>query len=276
MAVNLASKYSKNVDERFKLQSLTEVGINRDYEWAGVDTVNVYSIPTVAMGDYVRTGLARYGAAAELGNIKQTLTLAKDRSFTFAIDKGNKEETMGVMDAGKALARQQDEVITPEIDAYRLAAMSAAAITNLGTATLATTAANAYLQFLNMMEYFADNKVPIKNIVAWVSPKFYSFLKQDPSFIKNSDLGQKITISGMVGEVDGAKIIRVPSIYLPATVDFIGCHPSATVAADKLEDFKIHDNPPGINGSLIEGRVIYDAFVLTSKLKAVYAHKVSI
>jgi hypothetical protein len=47
-------------------------------------------------------------------------------------------------------------------------------------------------------------------------------------------------------------------------------HPSATVAADKLEDYKIHDNPPGINGKLVEGRTIFDAFVLTNKNKALY------
>lgn len=274
MAMNLAAKYSAKVDERFKLKSLTEVGVNREYEWAGVDTVNVYSVPTVAMGDYTRTGLARYGVAAELANTKQTLTLAKDRAFTFAIDRGNKEETMGVMDAGKALARQQDEVITPEIDVYRLAAMATAAAANAGVATVAITAANAYSQFLVMMEYFANNKVSLSNLVTWVSPAFYTFLKLDPSFIKASDMGQKIAINGQVGEVDGAKIIRVPSVYLPTNTAFIGCHPSATVAADKLEDFKIHDNPPGINGSLVEGRVIYDAFVLTSRLKAVYQHKI--
>lgn len=274
MAVNLAAKYSAKVDERFKLKSLTEVAVNREYEWAGVDTVNVYSIPTVAMGDYTRTGLARYGVAAELQNTKQTLTLAKDRSFTFAIDRGNKDETMGVMDAGKALARQQDEVIIPEIDTYRLAAIAAAATANAGTATVAVTASNAYSNFLVMMEYFANNKVTLSGLVVFVSPAFYSFLKLDSSFIKQSETGQKIAINGMVGEVDGAKIIRVPSIYLPASTAFLGCHPSATVAADKLEDFKIHDNPPGINGSLVEGRIIYDAFVLTSRLKAVYQHKV--
>ena len=46
MAVNLAEKYDKKVVERFKLKSLTEAFINRDYDWTGVETVKVYSIPT--------------------------------------------------------------------------------------------------------------------------------------------------------------------------------------------------------------------------------------
>lgn len=114
MAINLASKYSKKVDERFKLKSLTLAGGNKDYDWAGVKTVTVYSIPTVAMGDYTRTGTARYGTASELADVKQDLTLTKDRAFTFTIDRGNYEEQMMVKSAGKALARQIDGVIVPK------------------------------------------------------------------------------------------------------------------------------------------------------------------
>ena len=44
MAVNLAEKYSKKVDERFKLKSLTEGIVNHDYDWDGVQTIKIYSI----------------------------------------------------------------------------------------------------------------------------------------------------------------------------------------------------------------------------------------
>ena len=275
MAINLAAKYSTKVDERFKLKSLTEIGINRDYDWTGVKTVSVWSIPTVAMNDYTRTGLARYGTAGELQDTKQDMTLTKDRSFTFTIDKGNHNEQMMVKNAGKALARQIDEVVTPEIDIYRLAAMAAAAVTAGGTDTAAITAANAYQKFLKAGEYMSDNKVPLQSRVAFVTPAFYSFIKLDPSFIKNSDSGQQIMINGVVGTVDGVKIVVAPSSYFPASTSFIMAHPSATVAASKLEDYKTHDNPPGINGWLVEGRIIYDAFVLANKTKALYTHKIA-
>ena len=48
------------------------------------------------------------------------------------------------------------------------------------------------------------------------------------------------------------------------------CHPVACVAPVKLEDYKIHEDPPGISGSLVEGRVCYDAFILENKKKAIY------
>ena len=38
----------------------------------------------------------------------------------------------------------------------------------------------------------------------------------------------------------------------------------------KLEDYRVHADPPGISGSLVEGRIVYDAFVLDNKAKAIY------
>jgi hypothetical protein len=46
----------------------------------------------------------------------------------------------------------------------------------------------------------------------------------------------------------------------------------ATCAPVKLAEYKVHDNPPGINGYLVEGRVYYDAFVLDNKAGAIYKH----
>lgn len=276
IAINLASKYSKKVDERFKMKSLTESGVNHEYDWTGVKSINVYSIPTVAMGDYTRTGTARYGVAGELQDTIQNMAVSKDRAFTFTIDRGNHIEQEMVKNSGKALARQIDEIIVPEIDKYRLTTMATAAVANGGTATTAVTVSNAYSMFLNGGGFMSDNMVPITGRIAFVTPAFYSFLKQDNSFIKSSEIGQKMLVTGQVGEVDGVRIIMVPSSYFPASTSYIMAHPSATVAANKLEDYKTHDNPPGVNGWLVEGRTIYDAFVLTNKVKALYTHKFAI
>ncbi|MCI6998042.1 MAG: hypothetical protein MR936_14995 [Eubacterium sp.] len=37
-----------------------------------------------------------------------------------------------------------------------------------------------------------------------------------------------------------------------------------------LEDYKVHQDPPGISGPLVDGRICYDAFVLDNKAKAIY------
>jgi N4-gp56 family major capsid protein len=179
---------------------------------------------------------------------------------------------MNVKGAGKALQREIDEVIVPTKDQYRLAQISAGAVAAGGTATSAISAANAYSKFLDGQKYLDNNKVPMSGRVAAISATFYTYIKQDSTFIKAGDMSQKMLVNGQVGEIDGVKLIKVPDSYLPANCAFIITHPSVTVAADKLAEYKVHDNPPGINGNLVEGRVYYDAFVLDAKKTGAYAH----
>ena len=273
-SVNLASKYSNKVDERFSLLSVTEnIGLNKDYDWNGVKTVTVYNINTVAMGDYSRSGTSRYGTPMELEDTKTDYSLSKDRAFTFTIDRGNYTEQLMVKEAGKALARQIKEVVVPEIDKYRLTAWATAATNNSHVETQAITNSNAYSYFLNAQEALDEDKVPQTGRVCFVTPAYYNLLKQDDSFIKASDMAQKMLINGQVGEVDGVKIIKIPSSYLPPNTAFLLIWPRCSVSPKKLEDYKTHNNPPGINGWLIEGRIIYDCFVLDAKKDAIFVHK---
>ena len=98
-------------------------------------------------------------------------------------------------------------------------------------------------------------------------------IKLDPSFIKSSDLAQDMLIKGQVGQIDGLPVVLTPTSYLPENVEFFVTHAMATTSPVKLADYKIHDNPPGINGQLVEGRIRYDAFVLDNKKKCIYVHK---
>ena len=126
--VNLASKYSKAVDERFYKESQAMLALNSDHEFTGVKSVKIYSIPVVAMGDYQREGSNRYGTPADLGRNVQELIVQRDRAFTFVIDKGDKIQSMNVSEAGKALSRQLREVCVPEFDTYVFKTLANAAI----------------------------------------------------------------------------------------------------------------------------------------------------
>ena len=270
--MNLASKYAKRVDERFTRESQALLALNNDYNFTGVRTVNVYSIPTVAMTDYARSGDHRYGTPNDLTRNIQTLTVAKDRAFTFIIDRGDRVQSQMVMDAGKALARQLKEVWVPEFDTYvfRKLAAEATARGNIGTETV--TKSNAYELFLNAMEHLGNKNVPDKGRVAFCSYRFANYLKQDPAFMKYGDSSQEMVIKGVIGEVDGCKIVKVPSGHLPSGCAFLLTHPLAATAPRQLEEYKTHVDPPGLSGFLVEGRVVYDCFVLGEKADAIYYH----
>lgn len=272
MAINYAVKYSPQVDERFKLGALTAGIVNQNYDWLGVSTVVVYSIPTATLGDYTLTGTNRYGSPAELQNVKQELTLRKDRAFTFTVDKRSEDDTMGVMQAGMALRRTIDEGVIPEIDTYRLAQLVSGAYAS-HTISATVTSSNAYSEFLAVQEILDNAKVPVAGRICACAPSYHNKIKLDDSFTKTGDLATQISLNGMVGEIDGVPAIKVPTSYLPTGVDFLITHPSVMPAPTKLVEYKIHTDAPGYSGSLVEGRIRYDAFVLTSKKVAIGVHK---
>lgn len=268
--VNYAEKYASKVDERFTQASLTDAAVNKDYDFVGVSTVKVYSIPTVELGDYTLTGMNRYGSPTELGNKVQEMQLSQDKAFTFTIDRKSADDTMGAMEAGKALRREIDEVVIPTLDMYRLAKM----VSGAGkTATGAITKENAYDAFLDGQNALLDAKIPAEGRVAFVSPKFYKAIKLDASFIKASDIAQNMLTNGSLGKVDGVNIVPVPGSYLPENTAFIIVHKSACCAPMKLSEYKTHTDVPGLSGTLVEGRIRHDAFVLNEKKNGIYVHK---
>lgn len=224
------------------------------------------------MNDYTRSGNARYGSPDDLARNVQTLTITKDRSFTFIIDKGDKLQSEMVSDAGEALARQLREVVVPEFDRYVFATLGAAATAHGAVSTTAIDKNNAYASFLAGMEYLGDHDVPDVGRVAFCSYHFANLMMQDPAFVKYSDKSQEMVIKGVMGEIDGCKVVKVASNRLPAGTAFIITHAEAGVGPKQLEDYRIHDDPPGISGWLVEGRTIYDCFVLNEKANAVYMH----
>ena len=270
MAINFAEKYASIVDERFTQASLTQNAFNSDLDFTGVNVVNVYSIPTAPMNDYTMSGTGRYGTPQELGDTVQTFQLTQDRSFTFTIDRRNYEDTMLVKDAGRALARQLDEVVIPEVDTYRIAALAAGAGTT--STPTAISQANAYENFLIGVGTLKDNKAPLAGTFAYISNNFFRYIRLDPSFIQASDVAQNMLVTGQVGMIENIPLIYVPTSYMPTGTEFLITNRIAAWAAQKIADYKIHENPPGINGNLVEGRLYHDCGIFDNKKKAIYAH----
>ena len=271
MAINFAEKYSAKVDERFTNASVTQAAFNQDYDWDGVNTINVYSIATAPMGDYTMAGNSRYGVPDELGDTTQAMTLTQDRAFTFTIDRRNYDDTMMTKESGKSLRRQMDEVVIPEVDIYRISKLVAGAGTT--SAPEVITEANAYSKFLDAVTTLLNNKAPLSGTFAFISTNFYKAIRLDGSFIKKGDIAQEMLVNGQVGMVESVPLIYVPTTYLPVGVEFVVSNRMAAVSAQKLNTYRVHEDPPGINGWLAEGRIYHDAFVLNNKASAIYVHK---
>jgi hypothetical protein len=275
MAIELVTKYLPYVDELFTTESKKSLLTNQDFDWSGAHTIKVYKISTATMNDYDRPGTganaSRYGAIQGLNATTQEMTLTKDRSFTFAIDRLDTDETGQQLQAASALARQLREIIVPEVDAYIYGVMcaKAAAATN-APAAVALTSDNIYTEIIEGNNVLDNSEVPETGRYLIVTPNVYLLMKQNADIIMETDIGADLRLKGVISNLDGLNVIKVPANRLPADFGFMICHPVATVAPVKLESYKIHQDPPGISGSLVEGRICYDAFVLDNKLSALY------
>ena len=111
--------------------------------------------------------------------------------------------------------------------------------------------------------------MPETERVLVVTPATYALLKQAVEF-DHTEIGAEMRARGVVAMIDGAAVVKVPSARLPEKFGFMLAHPSATVAPVKLEDFGIHNDTPLSSGSIVTGRICYDAFVLDNKKKGIY------
>ena len=270
MAINLAEKYSAQVDEVIRKGLLSTAGVNNEVSFGNAQTVKVYSMDTAPLNDYnPEGGMQRYGQPVELQDTTQEMKMTQQKAFTFTIDKTFEADSPeGVRNAGKALQRQIEQVIIPEIDRYRFAKLSE----NAGTKTYGElTSETAYTAFVAANTAITDEEFPVENRVAFCSNSFIELLKQDTiHFTKATEIAQdRIVFKGMVGDCDGVAVIAVPKRRLPAGVSFIITHPMCAPAPVKLQEYKIHRDPPGIAGHLVEGLLYHDIFVFDKKKAAV-------
>lgn len=279
MSVELTTIYAPKTDELFAAESKISLLTNTDYDWTGAHTVKVWKISTSEMNDYSRNrakgqsevaSVSRYGELIDLNAQTEEMTLKKDRSFIFNIDKLDMDETAQQLAAETALARQLREVVIPEVDKYTYGVMAAGAGQTVVGDT--PTPANIYSLVLAGSEFLDDNEVPETERALVVVPSIYTMLKQSDIFDK-TDVGAEMRARGVVATLDGMNVIKIPSNRMPANFGFMIAHPSATTAPVKLEDYGMHEDTPLSSGTIVTGRICYDAFVLDNKKKGIYVYK---
>lgn len=282
---NLATVYQAKVSERLIAASVVGGLTNQNYKFIGGSTIVIYDIDTMPLNDYQRSsGAQRFGNAQNIGTGTQSFTLGQDKSFNGVIDTLDNAQQMGVLKPGAILARQLREVIIPYIDAYVLQSMETAANAAGNDAIVtpgATTSTNAWANFLTLRSFSIDNQAPQSGYRAVMTASYYNDLKQS-GFITTGDAAQKIKQTGFIGDVDGTPVKIAPSSRMPSSsgsgasnVDLIITHPIVTTFATQLKKFEVLNKVWGIDGSGIQGREAFDAFVDVNKIDALTTHRTS-
>lgn len=274
MSVNLATKFSPKLDERYKVGSLTDAACGNDYDWEGVNSIKVWSLLNPTLNDYTASGSNRFGTPAEVQDEATVYTLAKKRSFAATFDITNVQDQLFVKKAVNYLKQVWDEVYIPEIDVYRLKTWANGAGQSKldANALTKTTVVEALLE----AQAALDNAgVPHENRYIFAKSSLVTKYKLADEFKTADGIMTKYVIKGQKGEVDGSPLISVPDSKMPAGVNFIVKYKKASADPMKLKMLRANDDAPGIAGTLMEGLCRYDSFVLANKADGIYVHAAS-
>ena len=272
MAVyNLASKYAGKMEKQWLHDSFVKPHTNGELEFNGVDTVQVYVPTTVPLNDYRREGTARYGDPRELIPNVHRYQMKQDKSYTGTIDLGNsRSRTIGAA-TGEWVKNQNSEVVIPFEDRYALNVFAQnGRVVELG-ASAQLTKDTALAELEKARAALLNGRVPVENRVVWASAAFTGLIAESKQFTEIEKLAVSAVRKGEVGQCKTFRIIEIPDDLMPAGCHFIAAHKSALVQADKITELKVNTSPQGISGTLIEARNLFDAFVIGSLAKGVYA-----
>ena len=269
MAIYLHEKNAKLIQQGFTKESVIMGLLSNQYSFSGVKTVKISTLQTVPMGNYTRSGTTRYGTPTEMQDTQQELTLSQDKAFALTIDKGNNLDQQGIKAAGRALALQIKEQAVPTMDAYVLNRLATLAGKIYGVATNISVD-NVCDRISTGTVYLDDAEVPDTNRTLLVSATVYKYLRLSDEFLNVDKLAVKSLVKGQVGMYDNMRVVKVPSGRWPSGVNFMIVYKNSGCAPVKLNDTKLHKDPPGISGNLLEGRQYYDCFVFGAKADGIY------
>lgn len=274
MAIHFSEKFHERLMKGFAQHAETDSMFSHDLdmEFSGVYTVHVTNLKTEPLQNYNKNQSidagSRYGASKEVGDEVQTFEMTEDKSLNLTIDKGNNEGQFNMKKAGEVMKAETEEQIAPYLDTYRLRRWAEQG--NHYELTAAPTKSNIVTSIMNQKSEMLDKYVP-DQLQLTIARQYLTMLKLSDEWVGLDALGGKTLPKGTLGEFDGMTVKAMPKGKMPANVPWMITHKAALIAPGKIKKFKGHVDPPGLNGDLIEFRMIHDAFVIGKKADGVSA-----
>ena len=263
MSVNIQAGTLKKWVQRWNEKSIVAGKSSDAFSFEGVKTLKVLTVATTALGDYTRSGTSRYGTPTDVQDTEQTLSITQDKAFARVIDKGDNSSQYMLKQAGRVMKEYIDKQVVPMQDKRCILEWCKGYGQAITIETTGLTKANIVEKLFAVNTLFINNSVPFENAYLYIKASEYTKLRLSPEFIGVDKLAAESLTKGVVGEVADFKVVKTPDSYFPDGISFLVAQKDCVLAPNKINDTNIHSNPPGINGHLIEGRFLYDAFVLT-------------
>ena len=269
MAINLSIKYASQIEGVFTSDSFIKSHCKAKVDFTGAKTVRVYMLNTTPLVDYQRSGSSRYGQLKDVQDTVLEYTMSQDKSFTGVVDKGDETEQAITNKAGQWLRQQIKEQVVPTADKYALEKISKYG--HIQTITDAPDETNIITEIFKARTWFNNHCVPRDGRFIYIPASMTPQIMLSKEWCGLDNLAGKQLPTGVCGSVAGFTVIEMPDYMFSDNHYFTAIHEQAVAFPYKINSAKIHTDPVGINGAVIEGRQLYDVFVLGSKADAVYS-----
>lgn len=290
-----AKEYVPFLDEIYSTSSKTAILDTAPayVRWPGdgfaqADTVYLYSLTPVGMGDYSRD------AGFVPGDVVGAWTsyaINTDRGRSYQIDAIDSSDSKDLA-AANLLGVVEKTKIIPEIDAFRFAQYAYNAnAANKASATLST--GSAAVAAIDAGTLALDEaEVPDTERILFVSPKMYSLIKAGITrYIQNAERN----VDYNVEYYNDMRVVMVPSARFNTSItlaqpsahdgaggyslagnaiNFMIVHPSAVLQVMKHYVPRVFAPAQNVNADayLVQPRFCHGAWVLSQKNKGIYVH----
>lgn len=243
-----------------------------EYKWNGVEGIFLTAIRTPEMEDYNRgqnpvTG-SRYGTPYEVEDDQQYLPLRKDRSKPLTVDKGNFREAKFQKTVGRVVKKFQNDRVIPEMVRYTMNEWA----TNAGqymTITDDDDGAKILFDLLQIEAAYTNAHIPQSNRFVGVDANLFPYIRSSLTQLDN--ITDRMLFKGVVGRIGTLNIIEVPHNDMPTGCWMLAWWKDAVLHPVTIKTLDVHETPEGMDGSLINYHVRYDAFVIGEYANGVVA-----
>lgn len=219
----------------------------------------------------------------------QPATMSMDREWDTLVDPMDIQETNMVATIANITRTFNEFQKVPEMDAYAAQAVAAAAQGFGSVDTTALTAENILTTWDGYIAYMTDQRVNRDQIIAYMTPNAYKFLKEAAGITRfiQADTGIR-NVDRNVGRLDGVRIKEVPADIMQTAFDFTEGW-QATSGARQINMLLVNPNsvcaPIVYDTSMMSAptaqskgkwlyyeRYYYDVFALNQRLPGIFAN----
>lgn len=250
--INLVQKFHDRLVKSLDYYSNLEGKTTDEYKMEGSEGIYLTSLVPVPLNNYNMAATAnRYGTPTEMGDEQQFIGWDYDKSFSVTVDNANYRDG-GFMKTVDAVTREQQESeVAPFIESNFYAKLSKyAGKVITGTAP---TSADILSRLTAIEAAFRNARIPKKNRYVVMGTSNVQLIRSSLTNLDN--ITDKMLLKGVVGAIGSLKVLEAADDDLPTGVNFLAWYKGSAVKAFDIKEGKAHDNPPGINGALIEYRV---------------------